>query len=64
MNELVSIQEIYDIIHECSKHRCSSCAFYSECNCLFDEDPMDWDLEQIHIALNYIRTRSDYKKGE
>lgn len=64
MNELVTLHEIYDIIQECSEHRCSECVFYSDSNCFFDEDPMDWDLEQIRIAIQYIRTRSDYKKGE
>lgn len=52
MNELVSIQEIYDIIHECSNHRCSKCVFYSDNNCLFDEDI---EIDVIVIAFSKFK---------
>ena len=65
MNE-VTLHEIYDIISECTNNKCNclKCAFCIYGECLFDKVPFEWDLEQIRIALKYLRTRADYKKGE
>lgn len=43
-----------DVRKECNTHRCHRCRYYddSEEECLFSEDPFEWDFPMIITAYN------------
>ena len=49
--------EFRDIKKHCFAHQCISCAFFNhrEYECAFEKNPMDWDVDMIHMYLRILK---------